>query len=759
MAKRTSKMTDDELLTLCQNEIRQSVGYMGGELSDQRRKAMEYYYGEPFGNEVTGRSQYVSRDVADTIEWIMPSIMRIFAGGDQIVRFEPHGPEDEPVAAQVTDYINYILSRQTNGFYCLYSMFKDALLQKNGFLKVYWEEDYASQKETYEGLTDDELIAIVERGGEEANIVAHTDNGDGTHDITIKKRKNESGICIEPCPPEEFIVNSQAMYPLEKNRFVAHRRKITLSELREMGYEDVDDISSDDDGDWNPERQARFDNDDDGLREDAQDESQREVWISECYVLVDYDGDGISERRKVLVAGNRVLANEEVDGLCFITLTPTIVPHKLFGMSVYDVMSDLQLLKSIIFRSILDNAYLTNNNRWMALDGMVNIDDLLTNRPGGVIRVKTFDAVKPLPTNLLGAPMFNLLEYVDSIKENRTGVTRYNQGVDANSLNKTATGISQIMSASQQRIEMIARIFAETGVKDLAMKVMELVLKHQKQPQMVRLSNKWTQVDPRLWANKYDVTVMVGLGTGSREMQMAGVQQIINLQMAMLQGGLPTVTPQNIYHAAIELTKANSMKGGEMFFTSPDQMPPQQQQPDPAMMQAQMQAQQEEKRMMIEAQQKDRELKAKTGVEVFKIKTEAALKAGELQAKRESEARSLALQEQGQVVDFNLRARETGLKESQASREAQREDEAHASEQANAAVELDVNKALSTLAETVVASQEALTQSQQALAQVMQGQEKVADALVEAAKAIGAPRKLVKGPDGTKMSVPVTGGA
>jgi len=739
-------MKEDELLSLCKSEIRQSVGYVGGELAAQRTQAMDYYYGNPFGNEQPGQSSYVSRDVMDTVEWILPSLMRIFASGDQIVRFEPHGPEDEGVAKQVTDYVNYVFTRQNNGFFALLTFFKDALLQKNGFLKVYWEEYDKKKKEIYEGLGEDEVNLLL--ADPNVRLVEHTPREDGLHDVKIEVTEKTAGICIKPVPPEEFVVNSYACYPLEENRFLAHHRQITISELKEMGYDVSDDIGGDEtSGDWNTERIARFSYDDTDFPEGKGDKSQRVVWISECYVLVDYDGDGISERRKVVIVGDQVLENEEVDYIPFVTLTPNPIPHKLFGLSMSDVVGDLQLLKSALIRNILDNAYLTNNNRWMALDGMVNIDDLLVSRPGGVIRVKTFDAVKPFPVNVLGAPMFNLLEYVETVKENRTGVTRYNQGVDANSLNKTATGISQIMSASQQRIELIARIFAETGVKDLFGLILQLVLKHEKQSKMVRLSNEWVPIDPRLWSNKYDVSVMVGLGTGSREMQMAGVQQVLNLQLTAMQGGLPIVTPQNLYASAIELTKANSMKGGEMFFTSPDKIPPAPPQQDPGMVQEQLRDKRERDLAMMDMQMRDVESRRNIGVEVFKVRTDAGLKSRDHELK---------------VGDQQISGHESGLKAVQLRRQIehdQRMQEAEAkeaeTEQKTKEAELDINEALKTLAQTVVASQQAVVQSQQALAQVMQGQEKVAEALSEAAKAIGAPRRLVKGPDGTKMSVPV----
>jgi hypothetical protein len=602
-------MTETELRAALDNEIRQAVGYDSSELANQRRTALEYYYGEPFGNETEGRSAYVSRDVADTIEWIMPSLMRIFTGGDTIVRFEPQGPEDEQKAQQATDYVNHVFQRQNDGFLTLYTWFKDALLSKNGFVKVYWENYTEYKTETYENLTDDEFAMLLQ--DPDVEPVEHTEDVTvdpmgvtvRVHALKVKKKTQSGKCCVIPVPPEEVLVNRYPVSPLKRNRFICHRRRVSISEVVEMGLmskEEAESLTSYEDQDYNEERIARYSFDE----TDEQDAhaSSRYVWLAEAYWRVDADGDGIAELRKITMAGDRVIENEEVDSCPFVTITPIILPHKLYGMSVADLVMDLQLLKSTVFRQILDNMYLANNGRYMALDGMVNIDDLLTSRPGGIVRVKTFDAVKPMQPPLLGAPAFNLLEYIDVIKENRTGVTRYNQGIDADSLNKTATGINQIMSAAQARVELIARVFAETGVKDLFYAILENVQKHQDQAKVIRLRNEWVAMDPREWTSKFDLSVMVGLGTGSKDMQIQALMQTVQFQMAALQGGLPIVQPVNIYNTATKLLEAQNIKGADMFFTHPDRMPPAPPQQDPKMVEVQAKMQADQAKLQIQAQ-------------------------------------------------------------------------------------------------------------------------------------------------------------
>jgi len=616
-------MTDQEIIKQISEEVRQSVGYYSTELKNQRTEALKYFYGEDFGNELEGRSSYVSPDVRDTILWIMPSLMRIFTGGDNIVRFEPQGPEDEKEADQATDYCNYVFQRMNDGFLVLYTWFMDALMSKNGFVKVYWDEYTEVKTDTYENLSDDEFVMLAQdddieilehtqfdapqetseyspppqmgpmgpmgqpspmmgqMGGQPGQMMPQAQQPIVLHDVKIRTKTTKGKCCITPIPPEEVLTNKNPIAPLSKNRFVAHMRKVSISELKEMGYKDVDNLKTVETFlDFDQETLARFSFDEPDIKDDPTDPVNRKIWICEAYICLDVDGDGIAEKRRITVAGDRILENEEAGSSKLISLTSCPVPHKLFGLSIYDIMWDLQLLKSTIFRQILDNMYLANNGRYMALDGMVNIDDLLTSRPGGIVRVKTFDAVKPMQPPLLGAPAFNLLEYVDHIKDVRTGINQDMQGLDPNTLNKTASAQANRLGAAQSRVELIARIFAETGVKDLFYAILEVVQKHENKPQTIRLRNQWVTMDPREWDNKYDLSVSVGLGTGTKDSIIQSLFQTLQFQLTCLQGGLQIVQPKNVYNAAMELLKAQSIKSGDLFFTDPTQVPPQQQ-PDP----------------------------------------------------------------------------------------------------------------------------------------------------------------------------------
>ena len=662
-------LSETEIVATLDEEIRGAVGYSSSELSHQRKSALEHYYGEEFGNEVEGRSAYVSRDVLDTIEWVMPSLMRVFTGGDHIVRFEPQGPEDERNAQQATDYVNHIFQKENDGFLTLYTWFKDALISKNGFVKVYWEEYTETKTENYDALTDDEFAFLLKDIPQE-DILEHTEYPGQLgmmHAVKFRVNKKTGKVCVVPVPPEEVLVNKNPVAPFKKNRFRAHHRQVSVGELMEMGLiQDPEELPADTQGDnFNEERTARFSFDETDTSEQAEskDPLARLVWVSECYRK--FEG----RERTIIKVADKVLSDEEGYTAQLISITPIPLPHKLFGMSYADLVMDLQLLKSTVFRQILDNMYLANNGRYMALDGMVNIDDLLTSRPGGIVRVKTFDAVKPMQPPLLGAPAFNLLEYIDQIKENRTGVNR--APLDPDSISQTATGANIYFQGAQARVELIARVFAETGVKELFYAILEAVQKHQDHAKVIRLRNEWVQMDPREWTNKFDLDVMVGLGTGSKETQMAALAEEAQFQLAALQGGLPVVTPENVYNLRMKALEAKNVKGGDLFYTHPSKMPPQQPQPDPKMIEVQAGIQADQAKLQLTAQ-----------------KTQAGI-----QQKQEKAVHQMGMDQQRMQFEREKAAMQADLERQKAIADHQREVERLEMEKARVQLEIQLERA------------------------------------------------------------------
>ena len=664
-------LTDSELSSILHSEISSSLGYIGSDVTSQRQKSLEYYFGEPFGNEQEGRSQVVSTDVSDVIESILPTLLRTFAASDDVVRCDPVTAEDEEVARQASDYLNYVFNKDNDGFVALYTLFKDALIQKNGIAKIYWDTSQKQEQETYEKLSEDEYIMLIDEDGVE--VKEHSEYADQDaitakqkmmeqtddpmlmqqiedaptpmlHDCVITRIETYGKVKIETIPPEEFLIERRAK-SLQDANFLAHRTTVTRTELIEAGF-DADIVSrlpSDVADKYNEEKIARHRNLDYDFDSNSGEASTDEITIFECYSRIDVEGDGIAKLRKVTIAGTggyEILDNELCDSIPFVSLTPIMVPHRFFGRSVSEMTEDLQLIKSTVMRQLLDNMYLTNNNRVAVMDGQVNLDDLLTNRPGGVVRTKGSpgQVMMPMQTQTINQQAFPLLEYLDTVREQRTGITRYSQGMDADSLNKPATGVNVILTQAQMRVELIARIFAETGVKDMFTKIFELVVKHQDKERIIKIRYTFVPFRPMEWRYRSNSSINVGLGTGSRDQQLAILNNILQTQLKALelQGtpAGPMVNLRNIYNTLSKIVENAGLKNAGLFFTDPDvgmqQMPPPQP-PQPTEFEkvSQLQVQGENYRKQIDSEIRIKELEK--GYQEMILKFETRIKELELQ--------------------------------------------------------------------------------------------------------------------------------
>ena len=646
MAENPKKMTEDILVSQLNSEIQGATGYANSELSSQREDAMKYYLGEPFGNEIDGRSEIVTTDVRDTVEYIMPSLMRIFTTHNNIAEFEPQGPEDAQMAQQATDYCNYVFNRQNNGFKVLYDAFKDALISKTGIIKHYWEQKEDTTKETYENLTEEEYQSVL--ADENIEVLEHTENikqkavtdDFGTlispeivsHDLKVKCEKKYGQVTVVAVPPEEFLISRRAT-SLEDADFVCHRVKKSVSDLIKEGYPAnvVLDIPgyAQSEAEMNEERLARFSYDDDSVPPQEGEGANKKVWIDECYIRIDFDNDGIAELRKITKGGNYILDNEEVDMIPFSAICPLPIPHKFYGMSIADTVKDIQLIKSTIMRNLLDNMYLTNNARYAVLAGQVELDDLLTSRPGGIVRMRAPNAVQPLPTPQIQPYAFQMVQYLDNIREERSGVSKMSQGLNPDVLTShvTSGAISAATESAMQRVELIARIFAETGVKDLFRNIYALVQKYEDRNKMFYLNGKFVPIDVSKWKEKLNCVVKVGLGSGSQRSKLQTMSSIMQIIQSLIQnGGMGRlVTEKNIYNAVAEFISQSGYKNTDEFVSNPDMMPPPQP-PAPT---------ENEK---IQAQ--------KSQVELERMRTDAQLSVAELKLKKDSAAVELAIKQQ-----------------------------------------------------------------------------------------------------------------
>jgi hypothetical protein len=547
-----AKLDDNKLRSIVESEIDDAIGYLETETTDERQQALEYYMREPYGNEVEGKSQIVTGEVAEVVDGALPQLMKVFTSSKDAVVFEAVNAGDEPIAEQATVYVNHIFYKDNNGFEIMHDWFKDALLQKVGVVKAYWNDETDTTTEKYYGLNDDELMMIMQ--DEEVEIIEQNttvvqeavfDEITGmevspalsSHDVKVKRTRSKGKVVVENVPPEEFLISKRAR-TIEDSPFVAHRKMVTRSELIAMGYDEktVMGLSTGDALEFSPERIARYTRGENPTDMDSNDESMQLVEYYECYLKTDYDNDGIAELRRVCYTNNEILHNEECDYIPFHSVCPIPIPHKFYGHSLADRAMDLQLIKSTITRQMLDNLYLTNNYRVGAVEGQVNLDDLLTSTAGGVVRMKNPNAIVPMTVQSNAAQSFPMLEYLDSIQAKRTGISDAQQGLDPNLLqNVTATAVSAMTTAAQGKLELVARIFADTGVSSLFKGILALVCKYQQKERIIKVNGKYVPFDPREWRNEFNLSVNVGLGTGGKQEQLATMQMILQKQEQVIQ--------------------------------------------------------------------------------------------------------------------------------------------------------------------------------------------------------------------------------
>ena len=686
-------MSQNELKSILQAEIDDAIGFIESETVEQRKQALQAYLRQPYGNETEGKSQIVTGEVAEAIDGALPSLVRIFTGSDNIVVFEPQGPRDEASAKQATDYCNWVFNRDNEGVSILHDWFKDALMQKNGIVKAYWEDKEDITKERYFDLSNDELAMLM---SDETMEIVEQDTTEfpifdpmgqpvidpmgmpvmaATHNVVVQQKKKSGKVTIENVPPEEFLISKKAR-TIADSPFVAHRQMLTRSTLMAMGFnkKQVEGLQMGDALAYTPERVARYAAGEQPYQTQTDDPSMQEIEVFECYVKTDIDGKGIASLVQVFYASNEILEDakgkemvEEVDYVPFHSICPIPIPHKFFGNSLADRTVDLQLIKTTITRQMLDNLYLTNNARVVAIEGQVNIDDLLTSTAGGVIRAKSQGAVSQLVVQNVAQAAFPMLQYLDTIQSKRTGVSDASQGLDPSVLqNVTAAAVASMQQAGAGKIELMARIFAETGVKSLFKGILHLLCKYQDKARLVRMRGEFVEFDPRTWANQYDVAINVGLGAGNRQEQMAMLSMVLAKQEQLIgQYGPanPYVSPAQYRGTLGRMIEIAGFKDSAEFYKpiTPEQdqalsnPPPQEQQMPPevqalmAKTQAEIQASQQKAQAEMQLKQEQMQ------IDMQMAQQKAAL---EMQLLREKETAKLQLEREKQQAYFALKQQE-----------------------------------------------------------------------------------------------------
>ena len=588
--------TDNEILAMTRRLLNNSIGSVGSDTRFDTTALLDQYHGRPYGTEVPGRSKIVTRDVLEQIEWAMPSLLRVFGSGERVVMFTPTGPEDVEQAEQETDYVNYVFAKDSAGWYVLNEWMRSALLERNAYVKVYWDTQRHTRVTTYEGLTGMQLEAVmsgadaqiptgyefeaVEVIEQEAMMALDPMTGEQVEAFDVKVREVATrGIArVVYVPREEMRISKDARdLCLDDVTMTAHVRDVMRSDLLEMGYDPdvVERLPSDRSTDLasNTVQYARqTERSTQRTEYQAPDNASELVQIEECYVRLDVDEDGISELRKVVIAGETVLEADEVEDQPFVALCPIPQPAAHIGLGLGDLVEDIQLVKTHLLRSILDNLALSNNpEKEVKWDDILFKDDMTTSVVGGLKRVAEMGAIREITVPFTAGASVPIMELLDGMKEARTGISRNTMGLDADTLAQSTMGAFQMgLDQANQRLEMIARTFAETGVSWMFVKLRALIMRHQDIPRMVNLRGKFVPVDPRDWEDRTDVTATVGLGTGRTGQTLGQLQAVAQKQEEHMQQDSPLVDFQNLYHTYGLMIEAAGWKDPSAFFADPD---------------------------------------------------------------------------------------------------------------------------------------------------------------------------------------------
>lgn len=651
----------------------------GGELSRQRALAIAAYQGQTIDPAPEGRSEVNDWTVFETVQWILPSLTRIFAAGDDIVEFEPTGPEDEDIAKQESEVLNYLVTQKNNWFLTCLQWFQDALITKNAYCMASMEEKQIPETEYYEGQSEEQLAMLVDDGMEIVEAEAREDEDnpqpvigpDGQpmigpegplmqpriiYDVTVKRVKTTKRLRFDVLPPERCIIGEDTPdFTLAECNYFEYFDLETISDLRKCGYEIDDDIGFDG-VEWSEEDAARDDilGADSRNRElDLPDPSMRQVVVRTIWIRYDYDDDGIAELQKVVRVGNTILERESASCIPVSSIVPFLNTHRHMGTSVADLTFDIQRIKTAMLRSGLDSLYLATNPRHVISD-KVTLDDMLISRPGGVVRLKQHAIpgeghVMPLQTENTFPYVQQGLLHMDTVTESRVGVNRMFQGIDDSNLNDH-NRIGQLSTMAAQRVEQIARIFAN-GVERLFSIAHELVIKSGHSMDAIKLRGQWIDINPTQWRTGRDMRVVAPFAAGNKDSLIQRLMLIRGIHSEAAAAGHPMVQPDDSYALAMEISKASDV-AGDKFFTDPSTVPPPQPPPDHTMMALEI----ENKKVDNEAVDEER----KAELDRAKIATDAELDKYKADLNAQVQI-ALAQLKAGQAVDLErVRA---GLKE------------------------------------------------------------------------------------------------
>ena len=641
-----AQMTADKLATIVRQEIDQSMGYDSDELSDNREQALRYYYGEARGDEIPGRSQVQSLDVADMVEAVTAQIMPAFEI-DNPVMFEAESADDVDQAQLESDAVNFQIMERNRGYSVFQEAVRDALLLRNGWCKVWVDVREDVEYQSFQGL---DPIAAYEIASTETTpelkveIADQEQQDDGTIDLRVKIIRTTRKLRITSIDPTLMLWSEghDSIF-LDGIRFVAEQSYPTRSELIEQGYSKKTvkalpvttlDTKNDTTARNRGESWEGF---------AAKTPDQEVVTMYECYILVDYDGDGVSERRRVKIVDTTILENEVVDFIPYATGTPFLQPHRINGLSLFDKLKQVQDVKTATLRNYLDNMAANNNARMAFRKGSVNLNHLTNSRPGGAIECMDPQSdLVPIPVIDTGASNIQLLEYQDKMRSERGGASLDLQNAEMQIAGDTAHGVERQYSSREQLAALMCRTLAETLVRSVYMKThtaMRLLMPGDMQFQQ---NGEFVSTDPNQWPERDRLNIKSGLSVGERQRKVAALGNIINEHKQLAQMGQAGImfTANNAYAAYQDMTRAGGLDTPERYWQNPASEPAQQAAQAAAQQQQQAAAQQQDQQNQILAVQKAIE-DQKAAVDMFQSRLDAMIEVLKISADMETKEAEL----------------------------------------------------------------------------------------------------------------------
>ena len=639
--KELKPMDEQEIEDIASDAVQSAISFVESEISEARIKSQRYFEGEVDIGEEDGRSKLVSTKVRDTIRAIKPSLMRVFLSTENPVEYVPTSQEDVENAEMATKYANYRFA-ELNGYRLLNDVIHDALVKKCGILKIWWEDNTEAETFSYSNVTEEEMTAIVNEPN--VTVIEHTtevtmemdENGleveKPDHSLKISYKKEKGELKIEALPPEEFLVDRNAK-TVEDAYVVAHRTDMRVSDLVQMGYdfEEISELSGlraeDSFTDAEEFERQGYEQDDE---ETHQDLSMKKVAVTEAYMKMDKEGTGVAQMYRLLLAGgdNKLLECEPWGEIPFAVFEIDPEPHTFFGRSVADLIMTDQDSSTAMLRGLMDNVALTNSPRQGYVQGQVNVDDLMNNEIGALVRMKSPQALVDIATPFVAGQVLDAIQYMDMTVEAKTGVSKASQGLDPDALQNTSATAARLQAQQgSAQIEVMARNLAEGGMKRLFKLMLQLCVENSNDEAMMRLHGEFIPVDPRSWNTSMDISVNVGIGTGREEQRQVALNQALQMQMQIWANyghtnGLVTMT--GIRNTIADLLAIAGVRNTDRYFN------PMTQEQEQALIQQQQQAQagqsqSPEADALLQAEQYKADKKAQTDMMKIQIDAQKAI--------------------------------------------------------------------------------------------------------------------------------------